>query len=136
MHALIILNIKWVQFVFQKVNHCIVPEICIIKTAPHSTVSPQMWCIKSTKGWFTCPHICWQDFVKFKTCQTPKIWPDLFFKNLFSIPNLLWSWAIMALKCDCRWYLLVFGCTYEAINSMWDFVHSRTVCKLFFSKIT
>ena len=118
------------------VNHCIVPEICIIKTAPHSTVSPQMWCIKSIKGWFTYPHICWQDFVKFKTCQTPKIWPDLFFKNLFSILNLLWSWAIMALKCDCRWYLLFFGCTYEAINSMWDFVHSRTVCKLFFSKIT
>ena len=31
--------------------------------------------------------------------------------------NLRWSRAIMALKCDRRW-LAVFGCTYEAINSM------------------
>ena len=33
---------------------------------------------------------------------------DLFSKNLFSRPNLLWSRAIKALKCDRRW-LLFFG---------------------------
>ena len=29
-----------------------------------------------------------------------------------------------------------FWCTYKAIKSMSDLVHSWTVCKLFFSKIT
>ena len=38
----------------------------------------------------------------------------------------------MALKCDRRW-LLFFGCTYKAINSMSDLVHSWTVCKLLVS---
>ena len=55
----------------------------------------------------------------------------IFFPGLI---NLRWSRAIMALnKCDRRW-LPVFGCTYEAINSMWDLVHSWAVCKLFFVK--
>ena len=34
-----------------------------LKTAPHGTVSPQMWSVKSIKGWFTRPQTCWQDFV-------------------------------------------------------------------------
>ena len=38
------------------VKYCILSEVCMIKTAPHSTVSPQMWCIKSIKGWFTHPR--------------------------------------------------------------------------------
>ena len=102
------------------VNYCTLSEVCMIKTASHSIVSPQMWCIKSIKGWFTRPQICWQDFVKFKTCRTPKIRPDLSSKNLFSRPNLLWARAIMAVKCDRRW-LLFFGClTYKVINSMYD----------------
>ena len=54
----------------------------------NSTVSPQMCCIKSIKGWFTHPQICWQEFVK-QTCRTQKVRPDLFSKNLFSRPNLL-----------------------------------------------
>ena len=45
------------------VKYCILSEVCMIKTAPHSTVSSQMWCIKSIKGWFTRPQTCWQDFV-------------------------------------------------------------------------
>ena len=31
------------------VRFCIISEVCMINTAPHSTVSPQMWCIKSIK---------------------------------------------------------------------------------------
>ena len=27
------------------VNYCILSEVCVIKTALHNTVSPQMWCI-------------------------------------------------------------------------------------------
>ena len=42
------------------VKYCILSEVCMI----NSTVSPQMWCIKSIKGWFTRPQTCWQDFVK------------------------------------------------------------------------
>ena len=42
------------------VKYCILSDVCMI----HGTVSPQMWCIKSIKGWFTDPQICWQDLVK------------------------------------------------------------------------
>ena len=40
----------------------------------------------------------------------------------------------MQIALDQRFDLPVFGCTYEAINSMWDLVHSWAVCKLFFVK--
>ena len=46
------------------VKYCIMSEVCMIKTVPHSTVSPQMWCISDIKAWFTRTQICWQDFVK------------------------------------------------------------------------
>ena len=90
---------------FKIVKYCILSEVCMIKTAPYSTVLPRMWCIKRIKCWFTRPQIRWQDFVK-QTCRTQKIRPDL-----FSRPNLLWSRAIMAIK------------------------YCWTVCKIFFSKI-
>ena len=35
------------------VKYCILSKVCMIKTVPHSTVSPQMWCINGIKGWFT-----------------------------------------------------------------------------------
>ena len=35
----------------------------MIKTAPHSTLSPQMWCIKKIKDWFARTQIYWQEFV-------------------------------------------------------------------------
>ena len=38
--------------------------VCMIKTMPHSTVSPQTWCINGIKSWFTRTQICWQDFAK------------------------------------------------------------------------
>ena len=46
---LIVLNIDWVQLFWKTVKYCILSEVCMINTAPHSTVSPQMWCIKSIK---------------------------------------------------------------------------------------
>ena len=96
---------------FRIMKYCILAEVCMIKTTPHSTASPQLWCIKSIKDWFARSQICCQDFVK-KTCRTQKNRPDL-----FSRPHLQWSRAILALKCDRRW-LLFFGCTNKAINSM------------------
>ena len=108
-------NLSW-----KIVKYCVLSEVCMI----NSTVSPQMWCIKIIKGWFTHPQICWQEFVN-KPVEPKKIRPDLFSKNLFSRPNLLWSRAIMALECDRRW-LLFFGC----------FIWLSTRCKMFNSKIT
>ena len=35
----------------------------MIKTAPHGTLSPQMWCIKKIKDWFARTQIYWQEFV-------------------------------------------------------------------------
>ena len=40
---LIVLNIDWVHLFWKIVKYCILSEVCII----NSTVSPQMWCIKS-----------------------------------------------------------------------------------------
>ena len=56
----ILLNSEWVQFVYlycKVVKYCILSEVCMIKTVPHSTVSPQMWCINCIKGWFTRTQI-------------------------------------------------------------------------------
>ena len=102
-------NVSW-----KIVKYCILSEVCMI----NSTVSPQMWCIKSIKSWFTHSQICWQDFLK-PVERKKKIRPDLFSNNLFSRSNLLWSRAIMALECDWR-CLLFFGCTYKAIDLMKD----------------
>ena len=79
------------------VKYCILSEVCMIKTVPHSTVSPQMWYMNGMKGWFTSTHICWQCKVVER-----KIRPD-FFPGLI---NLRWWKATMALKCDRR--LLLF----------------------------
>ena len=86
-------NLSW-----KFVKYCILYEVCMIKTAPHSTLSPQMWCIKKNKR-MVCTHpdllarIC-------KLVERKKIRP-----NLFSTPYLRWSRAIIALKCDRRLFL-------------------------------
>ena len=54
-----ILNTGKCNLYFKIVKYYFLSEDCMIKTAPHSTVSPQMWCIKSMKGgWFKRPQIC------------------------------------------------------------------------------
>ena len=60
----------------------------MIKTAPHSTLSPQMWSIKKLiiKDWFARTQIYWQEFVNL---SNEKIRSDLLSKNLFSTPFLL-----------------------------------------------
>ena len=58
----------------------------MLKTAPHSTLSLQMWCIKKIKDWFARTQIYWQEFVNL---SNEKIRSDLFSKNLFSTPYLL-----------------------------------------------
>ena len=100
-------NLSW-KIVKYRISY----EVCMIKTAPHSTLSPQMWCIKKIiKDWFARTQIYWQEFVNL---SNEKFRSDLFSKNLFSTPYLLWSRAIIALKCDRR---LFWGCTYRAIST-------------------
>ena len=44
---------------FKIVKYCILSEVCMMKTAPHSTVfTSDVMCIKSIKGWFTRHQIC------------------------------------------------------------------------------
>ena len=58
----------------------------MLKTAPHSTLSPQMWCIKKIKDWFARTQIYWREF---ENLSNAKIRSDFFSKNLFSMPYLL-----------------------------------------------
>ena len=57
-----VLRSSWIlnecNLYFKIVKYCILSEVCMIKTGPHSNVLPQMWCIKSIKGWLTRPQIC------------------------------------------------------------------------------
>ena len=96
-------NLSW-----KSVKYCILFEVCMI----NSTVSPQIWCIKSINGLVYTPPDLSARFCKVNLSKA---------KNsacfVFQALNLLWSRAIMALECDRRW-LLFFGCTYKAINSM------------------
>ena len=64
-------NLSW-----KIVKYCILYVVCMIKTAPHSTLSPQTWCIKKYKR-LVCTH------------------PDLLARickvNLSNAKNLTWS---------------------------------------------
>ena len=58
----------------------------MVKTAPHTTLSPQMWCIKKIKDWFVRTQIYWQEFVNLSNAKNSS---DLFSKKLFSTTYLL-----------------------------------------------
>ena len=100
-----VLRSSWIlnecNWYWKIVKYCILSEVCMIKTAPHSIVSPQMWCLKGMKVGLHTPrfdgNILWNKLLKRK-----KIRPDLFSK-----PNLLWWRAIVVLQCDQRWLLFV-----------------------------
>ena len=57
-------NLSW-----KIVKYYILYEVCMIKTAPHSTLSPQMWCIKKIKDWFARTQIYWQEFVNLSNAK-------------------------------------------------------------------
>ena len=88
-------------------RYYILYEVCMIKTAPHSTFSPQMWCIKKKKKRLVCTHpdllarIC-----KLVDCKK---------FGLICFPRLIY--------CDQEPLLLLnltvhlFGCTYKAIST-------------------
>ena len=75
-------------------------EVCMI----NNTVSPQMWCVKSIKGWFTYPRIC----KKFGLIRFPRIcFPGIIHCDQEPLRLL------NVIEDDC--YFWVF---YMAINSM------------------
>ena len=41
---------------YKIVKYCILSEVCMIKSVPHSTVSPQMWCTNGKKLGFHSPR--------------------------------------------------------------------------------
>ena len=73
------------------------------------SVSPQMWCIKIIKGWFTPPDLL-AKICKVSLSNAKKI-------RLICFPRICFRGLIYCdLECDRR-YLLFFGCTYKVINS-------------------
>ena len=95
------------------VKYCILSEVCMI----NSTVSAQMWCIKSKNRLVYTPLDLLSRFCKVNLSKAKDSAWFVFQEFVFEVLNLLWSRAIMALECDRR-LLLFFGCTYKAINSM------------------
>ena len=61
-------NLSW-----KIVKYCILYEVCLIKTAPHSTLAPQMWCIKKIKDWCARTQIYWLEFVNLSNAEN-SVW--------------------------------------------------------------
>ena len=83
------------------VKYCILSKVCMIKTVPHSTVSPQLWYYKWYKRLvYTKPDLL-ASFCKVNLSNT-KNRPD-FFSGLI---NLRWSrsilWLLNVIEDDCR----------------------------------
>ena len=103
---LIVLNIDWVQFVLK--NCEILHSVRSLYDKQYCFTSDVMY-KKYKRLAYTPPDLLarfWKlNLSKAKNSAWP---PDLLSKNLYSRPNLLWSRAIMTLKCERRW-LLFFG---------------------------
>ena len=102
----------WMNAIY--IGNCDLSEVCMIKTAPHATVSPQMWCIKSIKGWFTLARFC---KINCKRVERKKF--SLICFPIICFPGLIYSdqeplWLLDVIEDDGYF----FGCTYKAINSM------------------
>ena len=83
------------NFSWKIVKYCILYEVCMIKTVPRSTLSPQMWCIKKKiKDWFARTQIHWPEFVNLSIAKN--------WAWFFATPYLLWSRAIIR---GGEWYL-------------------------------
>ena len=95
-------NLSW-----KIVKYCILYEVCMMKTAPHSTLSPQMWCIKKNNERLVCTHpdllarIC-------KLVDRKKF-------GLICFPRLIYCDQGPLLLLNLTVHL--FGCTYKAIST-------------------
>ena len=105
-----ILN-EW-NFYCKIVKYCILSKVCMIKTAPQSTVSPQMWCKKVLKvGFYTPPNLLASKLVERKK------WGLLCFPRICFLGLIYCSQeplcVLNVIEDDC--YIL---CANKAINSM------------------
>ena len=117
---LIVLNIDWVQFVSKNCE------------TPHSVqgLYDTWYCFSSDVMYIKYKRLVYiqLDLLASKPVERKNIRPDLFSKNLFSRPNLLWSRAIMALECD-----IEDVCYFLGVRTC---IRLSTACKMFHSKIT
>ena len=104
--ALIDLNVEWVQFVLQNFD---LSEVCIIKTVPHGTVSPQMMYKKYKRLVYTSPDLLAR-FCKIncKIAERKKLGLICFARICF--PGLIYCdrepfWLLNVIEDDC--YFLV-----------------------------
>ena len=101
----VVLNIEWVQFVLKKCEILYSVWGLYDKTAPHSTLSPQMWCIKNIR--LVCTHpdllarIC-------KLVDRKKF-------GLICFSRLIYCEQEPLLLLNLTGHL--FGCTYKAIST-------------------
>ena len=106
-------NLSW-----KIVKYCILYEVCMIKTAPHSTLSPEMWCIKKNKR---------------LVCTNPDLWAricklvDRKKFRLICFPRICFARLIY---CDQEPSLLLnvtrlfLRCTYKAISTRYKICFS------------
>ena len=117
-----------------KLWNCILSEVCMKQTTPHSTVSPQIWCIKRMKGWFThtrfvgkilksklvepkkfgliCfPRICLQGLIY---CDQEPLW-------LLPVIEDDWYFLLVHIRLSTRckiWFTLGLFATYFSLKSL------------------
>ena len=107
---LIVLNIDWVQVV---VKNCKI--LHSVRGLYDKQASDVLY--KKYKRLIYTPPDLLARFCKVNLSKAKNSAWFVFQEFVFQALNLLWSRAIMALKCDRR-LLLILGCTYKAINSM------------------
>ena len=102
-------------------NDCeiLVSEVCMIKRAPHSTVSPQMWCIKSMIGWFTRP----QQILQSKLVELKKF-------GLICLPRICFPCLI---SCDQEPLWLLINVMEDDCYFLGVHIRLSTRCKIWFT---
>ena len=123
-----VLNIEWMQFFLKNFEILHFAWGLYDKNTPHITVSPQMWCIKSMKCWFTRTQTCWQDFVERK-----KFGQICFPRTRF--PGLMYCdqeplWLLNVIEDDCYilgvYIRLWIRCKISKITYPWLSLKSHT----------
>ena len=101
-----VLNIEWMQFVLKNCEILHFVQGLLIKTAPHSTLSPQMCCIKKNKR-----LVCTRPDLLARICKLL----DRKKFGLFCFPRLIYydQEPLLLLNLTVR----LFGCTYKAIST-------------------
>ena len=96
------MNIEWVQFVLWNTALCL-RSAGMIKSVPHTTVSPQMWCINGIKVGLHAPRFV-DKILQSKLVERKKVG-----LSFFPLINLRWSRAIMWPKMITSFWVYIWG---------------------------